>query len=126
MALTRSPEYTDNMWPTWLLECTQWFSVDDLLSYPMWPTFKQGLDFIKTHILIKFHEDWGKNATSRVNTKFSKIFADDLVFNLMWPSFELGLDFIKTHILTKFHEDSGKNAASRVNTSFFLRFELVT
>ena len=48
-------------WKMWPLECLQGFSLiwpGDLVFYPMWPSFKLGLEIIRTNNLSKIHDDW--------------------------------------------------------------------
>ena len=52
----------------------------DLVFDPKWPTFKLDLEIIKTNILSNIYDDYLKNVTSGVLTKFSA----DLAW---WPSF---------------------------------------
>ncbi|KAH3809090.1 hypothetical protein DPMN_137453 [Dreissena polymorpha] len=54
----------------------------------------------KSHVLIKFHEEWTKNVTSRVFTCFHYIH----------------LEKIPRNVLTKFHTDWAKIVTSRVFT----------
>ena len=68
------------MWP---LLSTQGFSMiwpRDLVFDPRWPIHNPKPDFIKTHILTKFHKDLMKNVTSIVYTRFS-------FYLTPWPSF---------------------------------------
>ena len=81
-------------------------------------------DFIGTHVPTKFHEDWTKNVTSRVLTRFcyySQIRKTATppgshVFQPTGTIFELVQYIIETHVLTKFHEDWTINVTSRVLT----------
>ena len=53
---------------------------DDLVSDPIWSSFKLDLDIIKANILSEIHDDILKNVTTRVLTRSS--------FDLaQWPSF---------------------------------------
>ena len=67
----------------WLLECLQGFPLiwpSDPVFDPKWSCSELDLEIIKTNILSKIHDDWFKNVTSVVLTRFS--------FDLaLWPSF---------------------------------------
>ena len=67
----------------WPLECQQGFPLiwpGDLVSDSKWPSFEQGLEIIKMNILSYIHDDYLKNVTPGVLTRFS--------FDLAWwPSF---------------------------------------
>ena len=71
---------TSKMWP---LERQQGFPLiwpGDLIFYLKWPSFKLDLEIIKMNILSKINDDYLKNVTSGVLTRFS--------FDLAWwPSF---------------------------------------
>ncbi|KAH3834430.1 hypothetical protein DPMN_107755 [Dreissena polymorpha] len=83
-------------------------------------------DINKTNLLTIFHEDWTKNVTSRVLTRFYKIHIKTYMTNAPPPGghafkatktiFELVQDNIGTNLLTKFHDDQKLNVASRVLT----------
>ena len=68
------------MWP---LECQQGFPLiwtGDLVSDIKWPSFKLDLEIIKTNILSNIYNNYLKNVTAGVLTRFS--------FDLAWwPSF---------------------------------------
>ncbi|KAH3695614.1 hypothetical protein DPMN_083071 [Dreissena polymorpha] len=77
----------------------------------------------KTHVLTKFHEDWTKNATSRVFTCFHNIHIEKTapppgghVFSPIWTILELVRDINETNVSTKFHDDWTKLLTSRVFT----------
>ena len=94
---------------------------DDLVSDSKRPSIELDLEIIKTNIFSNIHNDYLKNVTSGVLTRFS--------FDLAWwPSFfpqvwvprlKLELETIKTNILRKIHDDCFKkvNVTSRVLTS---------
>ncbi|KAH3736992.1 hypothetical protein DPMN_043568 [Dreissena polymorpha] len=63
--------------------------------------------------LTKFHENWAKNVTSRVENAPP---TGDHVFSPVWTIFELVRDIKKTNVLTNFHDDWAKNVTSRVFT----------
>ena len=100
------------MWP---LECKQGFLLiwpGDLVFDSKWPSFELDLEIIKTNIWSKIHDDWFKNVTSKVLTRFS--------FDLTWwPSFWPQVTQFQTlpH-QDKLHDDCFKNVTSRVLTSF--------
>ncbi|KAH3838479.1 hypothetical protein DPMN_111889 [Dreissena polymorpha] len=66
----------------------------------------------KTNVLTKFHENWAKNVTSRVE----KCPACGHVFPSISTIFELVRDINKTNVLTNFHDDWAKIVTSRVFT----------
>ena len=109
---------TSKMWP---LEHQQGFPLiwpGDLVFDPKWPSFKLELEIIKTNILSNIYDDYLKNVTSGVLTKFS---ADLAWWSSFWPhvtSYELDLEIIKTNILSKIHDDCFKNVTARVLTKF--------
>ncbi|KAH3733959.1 hypothetical protein DPMN_040398 [Dreissena polymorpha] len=77
----------------------------------------------KTHVLTKIHEDWTKNATSRVFTCFHYKHIEKTapppgghVFSPIWTIFKLVQDINETNVLTKFHDDLTKIVTSRVFT----------
>ncbi|KAH3822194.1 hypothetical protein DPMN_123967 [Dreissena polymorpha] len=94
----------------------------------------------KTNVLTKFHEDWTKNVTSRVDNYVLTKFYDDWAkrvtsrvytrnparppeghgFQQTGTIFELNQHIIKTNILTKLHEEWASNVTSTVFTSFEL------
>ena len=58
----------------WRLEHQQGFPLiwtGDLGTNIKWPSFKLDLEIIKTNILSKIYDDYLKNATSRMSTRFS-------------------------------------------------------
>ncbi|KAH3825936.1 hypothetical protein DPMN_127823 [Dreissena polymorpha] len=90
----------------------------------------------KTNVLIKFHENWAKNVTSRKTAPptgghvFSPIWAIFELFHDDWAKnpfyyinirktapFKLDRDIIGTNLQTKFHEDRTRNVSSRVFTT---------
>ncbi|KAH3737883.1 hypothetical protein DPMN_044481 [Dreissena polymorpha] len=80
-------------------------------------------DIIGTHVLTKFYEDWTKNVTSRVLTRFyyshirkTATPPGSHVFQPTGTIFELVQVIIETHVLTKFHEDWTINVTFRVLT----------
>ncbi|KAH3754568.1 hypothetical protein DPMN_189245 [Dreissena polymorpha] len=83
----------------------------------------------ETHVLIKFHENWAKNVTSRVFTYcFHYIHIEKNapptgghVFSPIWTIFELVRDINKTNVLTIFHDDRAKIVTSRVFTSHVIQ-----
>ena len=85
----------------------------DLVFDHKWPSFKVNLKNIKTNILSKTIDDYFKNMTARVLTRFS--------FDLpLWPSFwpqvtwfQTDLEIIHTNILSKIHDDYFKIETSR-------------
>jgi hypothetical protein len=90
---------------------------------PTGTIFELVQDIIGTHVLTKFHEDWTKNVTSRVLTRFyyshirkTATPPGGHVFQPTGTIFELVQDIIGTHVLSKFHEDWTINVASRVLT----------
>jgi len=91
--------------------------------HPTETIFELVQDFIGTHVPTKFHEDWTKNVTSRVLTRFyyshirkTATPPGSHVFQPTGTIFELVQDIIETHVLTKFHEDWTINVTSRVLT----------
>ncbi|KAH3890010.1 hypothetical protein DPMN_014077 [Dreissena polymorpha] len=82
---------------------------------------------MKKNVLTnKCHEDWEKNASSRLFTCFHYIHIEKTapppgghVLSLITTIFLLNQDIQKTNILTKFYDDWTKNVTSRVFTSFF-------
>jgi len=79
-----------------------------------------------THVLTKFHEDWTKNVTSRVLTRFYYSHIRKTapppgshVFQQTRTIFKLIRDIVRTNVLTKFHEDWTINVTSRVLTRFY-------
>ena len=96
----------------WLLDCLQGFTLiwlGDIVFDLMWPSFKLNLKNIKTNRMSKIHDEYFKNVTSGVLTRFS--------FGLAWwPSFwpkvtqfRTDLKTINTNILSKIHDDYIKN-----------------
>ena len=107
---------TSKLWP---LERQQDFPLiwsGDLVSDIKLPSFKLDLEIIKTNILSNIYDDYLKNVTSGVLTRFS--------FDLAWwPSFWSHVTqfqtWLKNHqdkILGKIHDDYFKNMISRVLT----------
>ncbi|KAH3853384.1 hypothetical protein DPMN_095907 [Dreissena polymorpha] len=110
---------------------------------PTGTVFELNSHIKETNVLIKFHENWAKNVTSRVFTCFHYIHIEKNapptgghVFSPIWTIFKLFLysqirktapttkfqtrprfnwDVMK--LLTKFHEDRTINVASRVLTN---------
>ena len=83
-----------------------------------WPRFKLDLEIMKTNILSNNYDDYFKNVTSGVLTRFSADLARWPIFLPRWPSFESDLKIIKTNILSKLHDDCLKNVTTRVLTKF--------
>ncbi|KAH3777650.1 hypothetical protein DPMN_179098 [Dreissena polymorpha] len=78
-----------------------------------------------TNILVKFHDDWAKNVTSRVFTSFFYYInirklppPGSHVIQLTGTIFKLNSHIKETNVLTKFHENWAKNVTSRVFTCF--------
>ena len=96
--------------------------------HPTETIFELVQDFIGTHVPTKFYEDWTKNVTSRVLTRFyyyshirkTATPSGSHVFQPTGTIFELVQDIIETHVLTKFHEDWTINVTSRVLTRLML------
>ncbi|KAH3700959.1 hypothetical protein DPMN_075941 [Dreissena polymorpha] len=86
---------------------------------PIWTIFELVRDINKTNVLNKFHDDWVKIVTSRVNTVPPP---GGHVFQWTETIFELNQHIIKTNILTKLHEDW----ASNVTSSVFTRANVLT
>ena len=84
----------------------------DLVSKSKSPSFELDLQIIKTNILSNIHNDYLKNVTSGVLTRFFF----DLVFDPKRPSFKLDLEIIKTNIFSKIHDDCLKNVTFGVLT----------
>ncbi|KAH3718555.1 hypothetical protein DPMN_061360 [Dreissena polymorpha] len=61
----------------------------------------------ETNVLTKFHENWAKNVTSRVEK--CPPTGGQCVSKPIWTIFELVRDLIKPMFLTNFHDDWGKN-----------------
>ncbi len=95
--------------------------------HPTETIFELVQDFIGTHVPTKFHEDWTKNVTSRVLTRFyyyshirkTATPPGSHVFQPTGTIYELVQDIIRTNVLTKFHEDWTINVTSRVLTRFY-------
>ncbi|KAH3776531.1 hypothetical protein DPMN_177959 [Dreissena polymorpha] len=67
----------------------------------------------ETNVLTKFHENWAKHVTSRVE----KCPANwPPCFSLIWTIFELSRDINKTNILSNFHDDWANIVTSSVFT----------
>ncbi|KAH3842914.1 hypothetical protein DPMN_116418 [Dreissena polymorpha] len=73
----------------------------------------------ETNVLTKFHENWGKNVTSRVLTCFHCIHIEKNapptgghVFSPISTIVELVQDINKTNVLTNFHDDWAKIVTS--------------
>ena len=65
---------------------------------------------IKTNILSKIEEDWGKIVAARLLTLFFiKIWPSDLLINPTLTMCKLDPGIIKTNILNKFEEDWVRN-----------------
>ncbi|KAH3695007.1 hypothetical protein DPMN_082454 [Dreissena polymorpha] len=75
--------------------------------------FKLNSHIKETNFLTKFHENWAKNVTSRVE-KCPPHWRPCL--SLIWTIFELVRDINKTNVLTNFHLDWAKIVTSRVFT----------
>ncbi|KAH3891392.1 hypothetical protein DPMN_015491 [Dreissena polymorpha] len=85
--------------------------------------FKLNSCIYETNVLTIFHENWAKNATSRVFTCFHYMHiaktAPPLgghVFSPIWTIFELVRDINKNHVYTKFHDYWAQIVTSRVFT----------
>ncbi|KAH3698094.1 hypothetical protein DPMN_085611 [Dreissena polymorpha] len=90
---------------------------------PIQTIFELSRHIKKTHVLIKFHEHWTKNVTSRGFTCFHYIHIEKTapppgghVFSSIWTIFELVRYINETSVLTKFHDDWEKLVTSRVFT----------
>ncbi|KAH3845656.1 hypothetical protein DPMN_087938 [Dreissena polymorpha] len=79
----------------------------------------------KTNLFTKFHDDWGKNVTSRVShTKFHANWAKNVTFRVFKCFHYIHIeknappigDINKTYVLTNFHDDWAKIVTSRVFT----------
>ncbi|KAH3879118.1 hypothetical protein DPMN_003019 [Dreissena polymorpha] len=86
----------------------------------IWTIFILVRDINKTNVSTKFHDDWAKIVTSRVNTApptgghLHEDFASNAT-STVFTSFELSQGINGTSVLTKFHEDRTIKA-SRVFT----------
>ena len=107
------------------LECQRFPLIlpGDLVSDSKWPSFEPNLEINKMNILSNIHDDYLKNVTSGVSTRFSSDLAWwpcfwPIVFDPKWPSFKHDLKIIKTNTLSKIHDDCLKNVTARVLTSF--------
>ncbi|KAH3823553.1 hypothetical protein DPMN_125360 [Dreissena polymorpha] len=67
----------------------------------------------ETNVLTKFHENWAKNVTSKVE-KCPAHWRP--CFSPIWTIFELVRDINKTNVFTNFHDDWAKIVTSRVFT----------
>ncbi|KAH3853109.1 hypothetical protein DPMN_095632 [Dreissena polymorpha] len=76
----------------------------------------------ETNVLTKFHDDWAKIVTSRVNTAPPP---GGHVFQWTETIFELNQHIIKTNILTKLYKDWASNVTSTVFTSFKLSRSII-
>ena len=88
------------------LECTQGFSTiwpSDPVFDPTQPIFKLVKNFIKTNILIKFHN----NPTENVASRAYKNFFQDLTY---WPSFWPDLTHFQTRL--RFQQDKYSDQVS--------------
>ena len=95
------------------------FSYDLAWWSSLWHQVTQlDLEIIQRNILSIIYDDYLKNVTSGVLTRFSADWARRPSFWPKWPSFELDLELIKTNILSKIHEDCFKNVTARVLTRF--------
>ncbi|KAH3734265.1 hypothetical protein DPMN_040704 [Dreissena polymorpha] len=74
--------------------------------------FKLIQDFIGTHVLTLFQEDWAHNVASKVLTRKTATSTFSHVFQQTGTIFELIQSIIGTYVLTKFHEDWTINVAS--------------
>ena len=117
--LARFMMSTAKMWP---LECWQGFPLnghDDLVFYPKWPSFnraifmitskmwplewpkwpsfKLDLEIMKMNSLHNIHDDFFKNETTGVLTRFSFDLAWWPSFYPKWPSFEPDPEIIHKH-----------------------------
>ncbi|KAH3880360.1 hypothetical protein DPMN_004274 [Dreissena polymorpha] len=77
---------------------------------PIWTIFELVRDINETNVLTKFHDDWAKIVTSRVNTALPPggHLDEDWASNVastVFISFELSRGINRTNVLTKFHED---------------------
>ncbi|KAH3736020.1 hypothetical protein DPMN_042580 [Dreissena polymorpha] len=83
---------------------------------PIWTIFELVRDINETNVLTKFHNNWTKNVTSRVNTApppGGHVFQG----NIWADIFELSRGINGTNVLTKFHEDRAIYVASGVATT---------
>ncbi|KAH3788779.1 hypothetical protein DPMN_166927 [Dreissena polymorpha] len=74
--------------------------------------FKLNSHIKETNVLTKFHENWAKNVTSRVE-KCSP--TGGHVFSPIWTIFDFIRDINITNVLTNFHDDWAKIVTSRVH-----------
>ncbi|KAH3843189.1 hypothetical protein DPMN_116700 [Dreissena polymorpha] len=80
---------------------------------PIWTILELNRHIQKTNVLTKFHEDWTKNVTSKVEKGPAPWRP---CFSPIWTIFELAGDINETNVLTKFHDDWAKIVTSRVFT----------
>ncbi|KAH3811729.1 hypothetical protein DPMN_140144 [Dreissena polymorpha] len=84
---------------------------------PIWTIFELVQDINETNVSNKFHDDWAKVVTPRVNTApptgchLHEDWASNVTSTVL-TSFELSRVIIGTNVLTKFHEDQTRNVAS--------------
>ncbi|KAH3783776.1 hypothetical protein DPMN_161725 [Dreissena polymorpha] len=86
---------------------------NDHVLLPIRTIFELNRHIQKTHVLTKFHEDWTKNVTSRVENCPAPWRP---CFSPIWTIFELVRDINETTVLNKFHDDWAKIVTSRVFT----------
>ncbi|KAH3869868.1 hypothetical protein DPMN_033039 [Dreissena polymorpha] len=79
---------------------------------PIQTIFELNRRIQETNVLTKFHEDWNKNVTSRVENCPAPP-PGSHVFSPIWTIFE---DINETHVFTKFHDDWAKVVTPRVFT----------
>ncbi|KAH3887212.1 hypothetical protein DPMN_011228 [Dreissena polymorpha] len=73
---------------------------------------------IETNVLTKFHKNWAKNVTSRVEKCHAHWWP---CLSPIWTTFELVRDINKTNVLTNFHDDwAGSNVIQLTGTIFEL------
>ncbi|KAH3884204.1 hypothetical protein DPMN_008179, partial [Dreissena polymorpha] len=114
------PSYPENTY--WTKNVTsRVFTCFSLYDFsPIWTIFEHVRDINKTYVLTKFHDDWAKIVTSRVNTAppgghLHEDWASN-VTSTVFTSFELSRGINGTTVLTKFHEDRTIHVASGVFT----------
>ena len=94
---------TSKMWP---VERQQGFHLiwpGDLVSDIKWPNFKLDLEIIKINILSNMYDDYLKNVTSGVLTKFS---FDLAWWPSFWPHVTQFQTWLKNHQDKHFGQDS--------------------
>ncbi|KAH3872937.1 hypothetical protein DPMN_036160, partial [Dreissena polymorpha] len=74
-------------------------------------------NFIGTHVLTKFHEDWPINVANIVSTRQLPPPPGGHVFQRTITIFELTRAIVRTNVLIKFHNDWIINVTSRVKNA---------